>query len=115
MPIADPPFGRDLIVIGGSAGAIPVIQQVLGELPTNLPAAILVVVHQAQTTPGVLPKLFSEWGPLPAKHAEDGEAIELGRIYVAPPDRHLLVELEPGSHTLPPGVRAMKARLRLST
>jgi two-component system chemotaxis response regulator CheB len=89
MP-APPPPTPDLIVIGGSAGALPALQQILPALPADFPAAILIVVHQAQSPPGKLPELLG--GPLPAAHAADGEPIELGRVYVAPPDRHLLVE-----------------------
>ena len=85
-----PPIAPDLIVIGGSAGALPVLQQVLRGLPADLPAAVLIVVHQAQSQPGKLPEVLG--GPLPAAHARDGEPIELGRVYVAPPDHHLMVE-----------------------
>jgi two-component system chemotaxis response regulator CheB len=84
------PATPDLIVIGGSAGALPALRQILPALPADFPAAILVVVHQAQSQPGKLPDLLG--GPLPAAHAADGEPIELGRVYVAPPDHHLMVE-----------------------
>jgi two-component system chemotaxis response regulator CheB len=90
MPSGGPPTTPDLIVIGGSAGSIPVLQEVLARLPADLPAAILLVVHQAQNQPGRLPEVLG--GPLPARHARDGEPIELGRVYVAPADHHLLVE-----------------------
>ena len=89
---ATPPSHRDLIVIGGSAGAVPALREIMGHLPGGFPAAVLVVVHQAESATSVLPWLLSEAGPLPAKHAVDGEIIEPGRMYVAPPDRHLLVE-----------------------
>jgi two-component system chemotaxis response regulator CheB len=92
MPQPEPAVTRDVVVIGGSAGALPVLQQVLGGLPTDLPAAVLVVVHQALHQPGRLPEILGRWGKLPAKHASDGEPIEIGRVYVAPPDLHLLLE-----------------------
>ena len=115
MPPAAASGGHDLIVIGGSAGAIPVIQAMLRGLPADLPAAVLVVLHQAQTVPGMLPQILSQEGPLPAKHAEDGEPIVPGTVYVSPPDRHLLVELTPDSLTSPPGSRSARTQLRLST
>ena len=90
MPAPTPPLTPDLIVIGGSAGSLPVLQQILRNLPADVPAAVLVVLHQAQSHPGKLPELLG--GPLPARHATDGEPIELGHVYVAPPDQHLLVE-----------------------
>ena len=85
-----PPVTPDLVVIGGSAGALPVLQAILRGLPADFPAAVLAVVHQAQSQPGKLPEVLG--GSLPARHAQDGEPIELGRVYVAPPDQHLMVE-----------------------
>src|SRR5687768_6570915 len=96
MAERDPAVRRDVIVIGGSAGALPALQKIVARLPADLAAAVLVVFHQAQTQPGRLPMILSRCGPLPAAHAVNGEPIELGRIYVAPPDLHLLVE--PGGH-----------------
>lgn len=61
-------------------------------LPADLPAAILIVVHIQPHAKSILPDLLTRAGPLPAAHAVDGEPIKPGRIYVAPPDRHLLVE-----------------------
>lgn len=104
---------RAIVVLGGSAGSIQVIQQILSALPADFPAAIAVVVHQAQSTPGTLPRVLGQHSALPATHAVEGETIEAGHVYVAPPDRHLLIELEPGSETRPPGGGAA-ARVRLS-
>src|SRR5688572_3879086 len=92
MITSSPPIGRDIIVVGGSAGAIPVLQQIVGGLPRNFAAAVMVVVHQAQSQPGRLPEILARCGKLPATHARDDEPIQLGRVYVAPPDHHLLVE-----------------------
>src|SRR3954470_21971543 len=89
-PPANPPVTPDVIVFGGSAGALPVLQKVMAGLPADMPAAVLIVVHQAQSQPGKLPQVLR--GALPAAHAQDGEPIELGRVYVAPPDHHMLVE-----------------------
>ncbi len=83
---------HDIIVIGGSAGAIEGLRTLVRDLPPDLPAAVFVVVHLAPTGPGFLPEILSAAGPLPATHPEDGEPIQLGRIYIAPPDCHLLVE-----------------------
>jgi two-component system chemotaxis response regulator CheB len=62
---------------------------------------VLVVLHLPPTATSMLPRILSGNGPLPAKHAEDGERIEGGQIYVAPPGCHLLVadghvSLDPG-------------------
>src|SRR4051812_2662418 len=92
MPTTELRVERDLIVIGGSAGSLSPLKQLLSGLPGGLPAAVLIVTHQAQTQPGRLPDILNRGGTLPAAHARDGEPIELGRIYVCPPDVHLLVE-----------------------
>jgi two-component system chemotaxis response regulator CheB len=82
---------RDIVVIGGSAGSMEVLRMIAAELPPGLPAAVLVVVHMG-SLPNRLPSLLSGYGRLPATFAQDGQLIEQGRLYVAPPDRHLLVQ-----------------------
>ena len=63
-------------------------------LPPDLPAAVFVVIHLSEGFPSALPSILSRAGPLAAVHPEDGDQIESGRIYVAPPGFHML--LEPG-------------------
>jgi two-component system, chemotaxis family, protein-glutamate methylesterase/glutaminase len=84
--------GHDIIVIGASAGGVEALSTLAADLPEDLPAALFVTVHFPAQGTSVLPAILSRAGPLPAHHIEDGEPIELGRIYVAPPDRHLLVK-----------------------
>jgi two-component system, chemotaxis family, protein-glutamate methylesterase/glutaminase len=84
--------GRDIIAIGGSAGGIEAVQTLLGGLPKDFPAAIFVVIHIPAGPTSVLPKIFDRAGPLAAGHFSDGERIKAGRVYVAPPDRHLIVD-----------------------
>lgn len=83
--------GHRIVVIGGSAGGFEALREICRELPADLPAAVFVVLHVSPNSHSVLPDLLSRVGKLPAHHAVDGEAITPGRIYVAPPDRHLLV------------------------
>jgi two-component system chemotaxis response regulator CheB len=84
--------GHDIIVIGASAGGVEAVSAVARALPPDLPAAVFVVVHFPAFSRSVLPQILERAGPLPAAHPEDGEAIGPGRIYVAPPGRHLLIE-----------------------
>jgi two-component system, chemotaxis family, protein-glutamate methylesterase/glutaminase len=84
--------GHDIIVIGASAGGVEALSKLAATLPGDLPAALFVTVHFPAQSTSVLPAILSRAGPLPAHHPEDGEPIELGRIYVAPPDKHLLVK-----------------------
>lgn len=83
--------GHDIIVVGGSSGAIDALKAMAAELPADLPAAVLVVVHLQPGVPSAIPQILARAGPLPAAHARHGETIEPGRIYVAPPDYHLLL------------------------
>jgi len=103
---------RDIVVIGGSTGGLSALQQMAAGLPIGLPVSLFVVVHTSPDSPGHLPELLSKAGPLPASYATDCEAIKPGRIYVAPPDRHLL--LEDGSMMLTLG-RARTASVPPST
>ena len=83
---------KDIIVVGASAGGIEAVRTLIGALPADLSASLFIVVHTSPEAPGMLADIFNRSGKLPATHATDGERIQKGRIYVAPPDRHLLVE-----------------------
>jgi two-component system, chemotaxis family, protein-glutamate methylesterase/glutaminase len=82
---------RDIVVIGASAGGIQALTTLVAGLPRDFPASVLIVVHIPPYAISRLPEILSRSGPLPAAHALQGEVIEPGRIYVSPPDRHLLV------------------------
>ncbi|GAP94135.1 chemotaxis protein CheB [Leptolyngbya sp. NIES-2104] len=83
--------GHDIIVIGTSAGGLKALGAIVGALPADLDAVLLVVQHLEPNKPSILPKILSDVGSLPASHPVDGEAIQSGRIYIAPPDYHLLL------------------------
>ena len=78
-----------VVAIGASAGGVQVLIEVMGALPADFPAAILVVVHIGNR-PSLLPDLLDRAGPLAAAYAQDGEPIVPGTIFLAPPDHHLL-------------------------
>jgi two-component system, chemotaxis family, protein-glutamate methylesterase/glutaminase len=82
---------RDIVVMGASAGGVKTLQDVVRRLPPELPAAIFVVLHIPPHTASYLADILNRAGALPAHAAIDGENIDPGHIYVAPPDRHLLV------------------------
>ena len=84
--------GHDIIVVGASAGGVEALRQLVGSLPKDLPAAIFVVLHIAPNGYSVLPSILNRRSKLPAVHPKDGQPIEYGNIYVAPPDRHLLIK-----------------------
>jgi two-component system chemotaxis response regulator CheB len=82
---------HDLVVIGASAGGVEAISAVVAELPRDLRAAVLVVLHVSRGR-SVLPEILARAGRLPAIHPKDGEPIRYGRVYVAPPDHHLVID-----------------------
>jgi len=84
--------GHDIVVVGASAGGVEALTSLVSDLPPNLPAALFVVLHISPEGPSRLPEILSRSGVLPAVHPEDGEHIEHGKIYIAPPDYHLLLE-----------------------
>lgn len=79
------------MAIGGSAGGIQALTELVSHLPAALHVPIVVVVHAAPG-PSVLPLILQRAGRLPAVHAIDGQVLEPGCIVVAPPDRHLVVD-----------------------
>jgi len=83
---------RDIIAIGASAGGVEALRTVVRRLPAGFPASIFIVMHVAARSRSFLPEILARAGKLPVAHAVDGESIETGRIYIAPPDNHLLVE-----------------------
>ena len=83
--------GRDIIVVGASAGGIEALIHLVRELPADLPATLLVVVHIQPDAPSALPAILQRSGALPASHPRDDEMIRQRHIYCAPPDRHLIV------------------------
>lgn len=82
---------RDIIVIGASAGGFEAVQTLASTLPPDLRGAIVITLHQHPSSDGILAKVLNRVGPLPAVMAEEGMTTEPGRIYVAPPDHHLLL------------------------
>jgi two-component system, chemotaxis family, protein-glutamate methylesterase/glutaminase len=83
---------RDTIVIGASAGGVQALYKLVSALPPDLPAAVFIVLHIPSHAPSLLPEILSRDSHLTVAHAKDGEKIERGKVYVAPPDNHLLIE-----------------------
>lgn len=80
---------RDIVVIGASAGGVEALATVVASLPGDLAAAVFIVLHMAAEGPSHLPEILARNGRLDVRFARAGDRIEHGRVYVAPPDRHL--------------------------
>jgi hypothetical protein len=85
---------RDIIVIGGSAGAFEAMKTLVSELPLDMEAAIFVVLHSSPTAPSRLAQILQGCTTLSVRQAEDGDRIEHRTVVVARPDYHLLLEGE---------------------
>lgn len=83
--------GRAVVLMAASAGGLEPLRVILSRMPRDVPAAIIVVLHVPSTGGRTLPRILDRAGPLPASSAVDGQHIEAGRVYVAPPDRHVLL------------------------
>ena len=99
---------QNIIVVGASAGGFEALKTLAAGLPKDLPAAVLIVWHISPDVRGILPQVLSRLTELPVSHAFDGEEILDGRIYIAPPDRHLIVE--PGRVRVTRGPRENRFR-----
>lgn len=85
---------RDIIVMGTSVGGVEALSEIVRALPADLPAAVFIVLHIPAFNSGFLPDILNRAGPLRATHAVHGETIRRGRIYIAPPDNHLMLQGE---------------------
>lgn len=83
--------GHNIIVVGTSAGGLKALSAVLAVLPADLAATIFVVQHLAPDKPSILPKLLGDVSDLPVRSPDDNESFKPGHVYVAAPDRQLLV------------------------
>jgi two-component system chemotaxis response regulator CheB len=90
---SDSPAGdaSGLVLIGGSAGGIPVLKSILSRLPTDIRAPILVVIHLAPTVQSNLPSVLATATRLRVKAPFNGELLEPGTVYVGVPDRHMVL------------------------
>jgi two-component system chemotaxis response regulator CheB len=82
----------NVIVVGASAGGVEALVRLIGTLPHDLNAPLLVVMHVPPTAPSALPQILSRANRLAATYPVNGQRLQQGRIYVAPPDYHLLLQ-----------------------
>jgi two-component system chemotaxis response regulator CheB len=81
-----------VVALGASAGGVEALSCVLGSLPEDLGACVLVVLHMPATPPSRLARILARKSALPVEEARDRQPLEENRVFVAPPDRHMLVE-----------------------
>jgi len=86
----------DIVAIVGSAGGINAMERVLARLPADLNAAVLIVLHLTPEHPSLLARILARRTDMNVREAADGDGLERGTVYVAPPDAHLLVTADGG-------------------
>lgn len=83
-----------LLVIGGSAGSLAVLLDVLPLVQLPPSKAIVIVVHRKNTPDSLLSELLASRSGLPVKEIGDKEPLRGGGLYLAPPDYHVLFETD---------------------
>jgi len=83
---------RDIVVLGASAGGIEALSIVVGNLPRDFESAVFIAWHSPPFSRSLLPEVLERSARLPVAHAIHAEPVHNGRVYVAPPDHHMLLE-----------------------
>ena len=87
----------DIVAMASSAGGLTALSHILADLPPDFPAPIVVVQHLDPRHRSLMAKILSRRTSLKVKEAEEGDVVSPGTVYIAKPDRHLLVNSD---HTL---------------
>lgn len=90
-PLSNSEAAFDIIAMAASAGGLMALSRVLAALPANFPAALVIVQHLDPRHKSLMADILSRRTPLQVKQAEEGEQVRPGTVYIAPPNRHLLV------------------------
>jgi two-component system chemotaxis response regulator CheB len=81
-----------IIVIGASTGGFEALKTIVKDLPENFNASVFIVWHMSPDVRGILPQVLNRLNTIYSAYALDKEEIKPNRIYIAPPDHHLLIE-----------------------
>ncbi len=98
-----------VVGVAASAGGLAALRQMLEVLPRDFPAAVVVAQHLAPQHKSYLPEILARCTPLRVKQAEDGDRLHRGEVFIAPPDKHLLVNPD-GTLSLTQSGRVRHAR-----
>jgi two-component system, chemotaxis family, protein-glutamate methylesterase/glutaminase len=90
----NPRSAFDLVAIATSAGGLRALTEVLSGLTADLPASIAVVQHLDPRHRSLMADILNRQSRLPIKQAEEGDRVQPGAVFIAPPDRHLLVNVD---------------------
>jgi len=85
------PNSFPVVLVAASAGGFQAVSTIVKALPADLPAAVVILVHRSPNRRSVLGRLLARQSKLPVVDAANGQRIEPGVVYIARPDRHLLI------------------------
>ena len=88
------PPGFEIVALAASAGGLKALTDVLAALPADFPAALVVVQHLDPRHRSLMAEILGKRTALPVHEAREGDTLVSGRAYVAPPNRHLLVNAD---------------------
>ncbi len=86
-----PKAAFNIVALAASAGGLKALSQVLENLPANFPAPIVIVQHLDPRHRSLMADILNRTTSLQVKQAEEGDLVAAGTVYIAPPNRHLLV------------------------
>lgn len=84
----------DVVAMAASAGGLTALNKILAAMPSDFPAAILVVQHLDPRHRSLMAEILSRRTRLKIQEAREGDALQPGTVYIAPPNRHLLVNVD---------------------
>jgi two-component system, chemotaxis family, CheB/CheR fusion protein len=87
-----PEKASHLVVVGSSAGGIEALSTLLGSLPAQFPAAVVLAQHLDPARPSYLPSILERKTPLPVVLVEKQTPLENGKVYLVPANRHVVIE-----------------------
>lgn len=84
----------EIVAVAASAGGLKALTEVLGTLPREFPIPIVVVQHLDPRHRSLMAEILGRRVALKVQEARHGDRVEPGRVYVAPPDQHMLIDAE---------------------
>jgi two-component system chemotaxis response regulator CheB len=100
---------RNIIVIGASLGGLEALCKLTGSFPPAFPAAVMIVLHTGSHSPRLLAEIIGKYASIPVSYGTQHEEVLPGHVYIAPPDRHLIVT-KLGWLTLDAGAKVRHSR-----
>lgn len=81
----------EVVALAASAGGVFALTEIFQRLPADFPAIVVVVQHLDPRHRSLMPQIFGRRSNLPVYSALEGMEVEPGHVYLAPPDRHMLI------------------------